>query len=88
LLKSVKKTWQKAVKKLLKSCQKVVKKLSKMFVKNVSIIYSFAQIVRRRRRRRRRRRLVAPRPGGDFVAPGKNSKRSEKMMKKTKIGGS
>jgi hypothetical protein len=41
-----------------------------MFVKNLSIIYSFAQIVRRRRkrrrRRRRRRRLVAPRPGGDF----------------------
>jgi hypothetical protein len=33
----------------------------------VSIICSFAQIVRRRRRR-----LVAPRPGGNFVAPGKN----------------
>jgi hypothetical protein len=36
-------------------------------------ICPFAQIVRgrRRRRRRRRRRLVAPRPGGDFVTPGK-----------------
>jgi hypothetical protein len=44
--------------------------LSKMFVKNLSIICPFAQIVRRRRRRRRRRRLVAPRPGGDFAAPG------------------
>jgi hypothetical protein len=27
---------------------------------------------RRRRRRRRRRRLVFPRPGADYVAPGKN----------------
>jgi hypothetical protein len=26
-----------------------------------------------RRRRRRRRRLVLPRPGADYVAPGKNS---------------
>jgi hypothetical protein len=47
-----------------------------MFLKNLSIIYPFAQIVRgrrrRRRRRRSRRRLGAPRPGGDFVAPGKN----------------
>jgi hypothetical protein len=45
-----------------------------MFLKNLSIICPFAQIVRgRRRRRRRRRRLVAPRPGGDFVAPGKSA---------------
>jgi hypothetical protein len=60
---------------LSKKCPKIVKKLSKnflvknlskMFVKNLSIICSFAQIVRRKRRRR----LVAPRPGGDFVAPG------------------
>jgi hypothetical protein len=57
---------------LSKKCPKVVKKLSKMFVKNVSIICSFAQIVRRRRRRRRR--LVAPRPCGDFVAPGKKQR--------------
>jgi hypothetical protein len=35
-----------------------VKNLSKMFVKNLSIICPFAQIVRGRRRRRRRR-LVA-----------------------------
>jgi hypothetical protein len=40
-----------------------------MFLKIFSIICPFAQIVRGRRRRR----LVAPRPGGDFVAPGKNS---------------
>jgi hypothetical protein len=32
-----------------------------------------AQIVRGRRRRR----LVAPRPGGDFVAPGKNGNHEE-----------
>jgi hypothetical protein len=57
---------------MLKSCQKI-------FVKNLSIICPFAQIVRgRRKRRRRRRRLVAPRPGGDFVAPGKKARyRSE-----------
>jgi hypothetical protein len=60
------------------------KNMSKMFLKNLSIICPFAQIVRgrrrrksrrrrrRRKRKRRRRRLVAPRPGGDFVAPGKN----------------
>jgi hypothetical protein len=82
LSKSVKKSCQKVVKvvkKLSISCQKIVKKLSKkylvknlskMFVKNLSIICPFAQIVRGRRRRRRR--LVAPRPDGDFVAPGKN----------------
>jgi hypothetical protein len=46
-----------------------VKNLSNFFVKKLSIICSFAQIVRRRRKRRRR--LVAPRPGGDFVAHGK-----------------
>jgi hypothetical protein len=28
---------------------------------------------RRRKRRRRRRRLVFPRPGADYVAPGKNN---------------
>jgi hypothetical protein len=61
---------------LSKSCQKVTNKLSIMFLENLSIICPFAQIVRRRRRRRkrRRRRLVAPRPGGDFVAPGKNNR--------------
>jgi hypothetical protein len=75
------KSWQKVGKKLatvvkklatvVKKFSKNVKKLSKIsqkFVlsKNLSIICPFAQIVRRRRR------LVAPRPGGDFVAPGKN----------------
>jgi hypothetical protein len=55
----------KNVKKLVKN---VSKKCGQKFVKNVSIICPFAQIVRRRRRKR----LVAPRPGGDFVAPGKN----------------
>jgi hypothetical protein len=78
------KSCQKVVKKLSKKCPKVVKKLSKitlvknlskMFVKNVSIICSFAQIVRRRR-------LVAPRPGGDFVAPGKKVTNIVKMLPK------
>jgi hypothetical protein len=66
----------KSCQKMSKSCQKSVKNLfnnlSRMFLKNLSIICHFAQIVRGRKRRRRRRRLVAPRPGGDFVAPGKN----------------
>jgi hypothetical protein len=56
---------------------KISQKFVQIFLKNVSqkIVNNlpFAQIVRRRRRRRRRRgRLAAPRPGGDFVAPGKN----------------
>jgi hypothetical protein len=44
-----------------------------MFVENLSIICPFAQIVRGRSRRR----LVAPRPGGDFFAPGKNGNHEE-----------
>jgi hypothetical protein len=78
------KSCQKVVKKVkkfakvVKKCQKVVKNQSKSCPKSCqksfsiffSIICPFAPIVRRRRRRRRRR-LVAPRPGGDFVAPGK-----------------
>jgi hypothetical protein len=61
---------------LSKICPKICpQNVSKMFLKNLSIISLFAQIVRGRRRSRRRRRirrLVAPRPGGDFGAPGKN----------------
>jgi hypothetical protein len=69
----------KNVKKLSKS--ELSKNVSKIFLNNLSIICPFAQIVwgrrrrrrrrRRRSRRRRKRRLVAPRPGGDFAAPGK-----------------
>jgi hypothetical protein len=69
------KTLSKRCQKFVKKCQKKVSKISqkfvKKFVKKVSHKFvnnlPFAQIVRRRRRR-----LVAPRPGGDFVAPGKN----------------
>jgi hypothetical protein len=69
-MSNLSKNCQKVVKKMSKGCQKIVnKKFGQKFVKNSSIICSFAPIVRRRRRRRRR--LVAPRPGGDFVAPGK-----------------
>jgi hypothetical protein len=69
------KRWQKIDKKLAKFVKKFSKnvKIYQKSVKNLSIICPFAQNVRRRRRRRRRR-LVAPRPGGDFVAPGKNQK--------------
>jgi hypothetical protein len=77
----------KNVKKLSKISQKPVKNLSKnvsiMFLKNLSIIFPFAQIVRgRRRRRRRRRRLVASRPGGDFIAPGKKFKNYHTVQSK------
>jgi hypothetical protein len=52
---------------------KVVKKLSTNFVK-LDKNQKNLKVRRRRRigRRRRRRRLVLPRPGADFVAPGKN----------------
>jgi hypothetical protein len=66
-VKSCQKVFPKVVKKLSKSCQKVVKKeFGPKFVQNLSIINPFV-----RRRRRRKRRLLALRPGGDFVAPGK-----------------
>jgi uncharacterized membrane protein YheB (UPF0754 family) len=73
IVKLLSKSFQKVVKKMSKVIKNLsekilVKNLSKMFVKNLSIICSFDQIVRRRRR------LVAPRPGGDFVVPGKNRK--------------
>jgi uncharacterized membrane-anchored protein YhcB (DUF1043 family) len=66
-VKKIVKSCQKVVKKLSKKCQKVVKKLSKLSnTTNTS--------VQRRRIGRRRRRLVFPRPGADYVAPGKNGK--------------
>jgi hypothetical protein len=70
ICQKVGKSWQKVVKKGQKIVKNQSKICKKMFLKNLSIICPFAQIVRGRRRRRRR--LMAPRPGGDFVAPGKN----------------
>jgi hypothetical protein len=62
----VSKSCQQNVKKWLKSCQKVVKNFIALSKINKKLT------VRRRRRIGRRRRLVFPRPGADYVAPGKN----------------
>jgi hypothetical protein len=72
-VKNLSKISQKVVKKFLKISQKFVENLSKMFLKKLSIICHFAQIVQGRRRRRRRR-LLASRPGGYIVVPGNNCK--------------
>jgi hypothetical protein len=63
---------QKFIKNLSKSVKKLSKKKCQQFVTSLSIICPFAQIVPGRRRKRRR--LVAPRPSGDFIAPGNKTK--------------
>jgi hypothetical protein len=63
IVKKLSKSWQKVVKKLEKKCQKVVKNFVSPGKKKVN---------RPGRIRIRRRLLVFPRPGADYVAPGKN----------------
>jgi hypothetical protein len=64
-----------------KSGSKVVKVVKKLSTNFVALGKTQKKLkVRRRRRRRRRRRLVFPRPGADFIAPGKNVFWSIKMI--------